>query len=146
MTTWNCRFAAALLVAGCMACGARAEGWSLWPFGSKTSSTTRDGTIGGAPQMYRNTSSAGSSWSPARTWAGVQRGTKKAWNTTVDVVTLKPLRTPKPQPPHSHLGLHRDPRHVEPKPGLLSSMFRSSTTEQREPRTVEEFFSQDRPR
>ena len=85
MTTWSFRFAAALLVAGCLACGARAEGWSLWPFGSKASSSS-DGTIGGAPQMYRNTSSSGTSWSPARTWAGVQRGTKKAWNTTVDVV------------------------------------------------------------
>ena len=143
--TWIRRLLAAALVAACSARGAAAEGWSLWPFGTKSPSTTSDGTIGGAPQMHRNVAPASSSWSPARAWSGVQRGTKKAWNSTVDVVTLKSLRTPKPTPPNSHLGLHRDPRHAEPKPGLLSSMFRSSAAEKREPRTVEEFFSQDRP-
>lgn len=118
-----------------------ASGIDLWPFNNGTQSS--GGQLGGAPSMRGVSSQSTPGWSASRAWSGVKSGTKKALSTTVDVVTLKPLRTPKPKAPNSHLGLHRDPRTVEHKPGILSSLFRKTETE--EPSTVEEFFSQERP-
>jgi len=133
-------FLLAILVATSAA--ARGDGWKFWA-SSKPSQRT-DGTVGGAPQMTRSPgSAAGSSWSVGRTLSSVQSGTKKAWNKTVDVVTLKPLRAPKPKNDFK-LGMHPDVRREPEKKGWLGNPFGSK--EPAQPRTTDEFFSQPRIR
>jgi hypothetical protein len=90
---------------------------------------------------------APSFWSQAA--SNTAAGTKKAWNTTVDVVTLKPVRNYfAPKKPKSDLGLgfKPDPRKKQAaSPGLFGSWFQpkpKSTT----PQTVGEFLSLERPR
>jgi hypothetical protein len=133
----------AFLLAAVCATGAaaRGDGWKFW----KSSAPTQraDGTVGGAPHMSGAPPSTSSSWSIGRTWGSVQTGTKKAWNKTVDVVTLKPLRTPKPQNDFK-LGMHPDPRRQEEKKSWFGNPFGSK--EPANPRTTDEFFSQPRVR
>lgn len=85
-------------------------------------------------------------WS--RTLSSTAAGTKRAWNTTVDVVTLKPVRNYfSPKKPTSNLGLgfKPDPRKKQQSSGLLGSWFQSKP-EPGPPQTVGEFLSLERPR
>jgi len=121
---------------------ARGDGWKFWK--SSTPAQRPDGTVGGAPHMSgAPLSTPSSSWSVGKTWSSVQSGTKKAWNKTVDVVTLKPLRTPKPQNDFK-LGMHPDPRREPEQKSWFSNPFGSKESAQ--PRTTDEFFSQPRLR
>jgi hypothetical protein len=132
-------FLLAVLVASSAA--ARGDGWRFW----KSSAPTQraDGTVGGAPHMSGAGPSTSSSWSIGKTLGSVQTGTKRVWNKTVDVVTLKSLRTPKPKNDF-RLGMHPDPRSQEERKSMLSNPFGSKTPAQ--PRTTDEFFSQERLR
>jgi hypothetical protein len=135
------RLAILLAVLVASSAAARGDGWKFW---AKTKPTQRaDGTVGGAPHMSGAPPSTSTSWSMGRTWASVQTGTKKAWNSTVDVVTLKPLRTPKPKNDFK-LGMHPDPRRQPEQKSWFSNPFGSS--QPAEPRTTDEFFSQPRLR
>jgi hypothetical protein len=94
-----------------------------------------------------NSVSAEESWMSGA-WSSMASGSKKAWNTTVDVVTLKPVRRSfgkKPQHNEVRLGFKADPRKSKkPSPGLLGSWF--GPKPQADPSTLEEFFAQERPR
>ena len=135
------RWAFLLAVLVATSAAARGEGWKFWK--SSTPSQRPDGTVGGAPQMSGSGISTSSSWSIGKTWTSVQTGTKKAWNKTVDVVTLKPLRTPKPKNDFK-LGMHPDPRREPEKKSWFGNPFGSK--EPAQPRTTDEFFSQPRIR
>jgi hypothetical protein len=81
-------------------------------------------------------------------WSATTSATKKGWNTTVDIVTLKPVRRAmtKEQPSNIRLGssnTYRKPPKPQ-QPGFFSSLFTSK--KKSEPGTLEEFFSQERPR
>jgi hypothetical protein len=102
------------------------EGWKipLWrPFASSSPGKSQN-TVAGA----------------------VASGTKKAWNTTVDVVTLKPVRqtfAPKPKS-GVQLGFKPDPRKKKPtSSSWLGGWFQPK--QPKNPQTVEEFFSLERP-
>jgi hypothetical protein len=86
-------------------------------------------------------------WS--RTLATTASGTKKVLNTTVDVVTLKPVRdhfAPKKSKSDLGLGFKPDPRKKQPtSSGLFGSWFQSKKSSG-SPQTVGEFLSLDRPR
>lgn len=86
-------------------------------------------------------------WS--RTLSNTASETKRAWNTTVDVVTLKPVRNYfAPKKPASNLGLgfKPDPRkQAKPSSGLFGSWFQSKPKSST-PQTVGEFLSMERPR
>jgi hypothetical protein len=77
----------------------------------------------------------------------VASGTKKAWNTTVDVVTLKPVRqqfAPK-QKSQFALGFKPDPRKKQASSSSwLGSLFQPK--QPRNPQSMEEFFSLERPK
>jgi hypothetical protein len=135
------RFAFVFILAAGTCLVARAEGWKFWK--SSSSAQRADGTIGGAPHMSGTNSGTGSSWSIGKSLSSVQSGTKKAWNKTVDVVTFKSLRTPKPKNEFK-LGMHPDPRRDPPKKSWFSNPFSSKPTT--EPTTTDEFFSQPRLR
>lgn len=78
----------------------------------------------------------------------VTSGTKKVWNSTVDVVTLKPVRqqfAPKPTNPFA-LGFKPDPRKKQQasSSGWFGSLFKPAQPQK--VRTVDEFFSLERPK
>ena len=121
---------------------AGAEGWNLW----QTTETTQR-----SPHYTRTSSNSApsSSWSMTKalsnSWKATTDVSKKAWKSTVDVVTLKPLRTSKPKPSQFQLGSHpATPSQSKPKQSMFGSLFAPKKTSG--PSTVEEYFSQERPR
>lgn len=137
------RLAFLLAILAATSVAARGDGWKFWK--SSTPSQRADGTIGGAPNRSgsRTPSSSSSSWSVGSTLSSVQSGSKKVWNKTVDVVTLKSLRTPKPKNDFK-LGMHPDTRREPQKQSWFSNPFGSKKTT--EPQTTDEFFQQPRIR
>lgn len=145
-----------------------AEGWKFW----EGKETTVDDGVGGTPYASSTRkgsaprqsgyvfpeSSGGSSWNvgAGMTNAGksVVNGTigamkktasvtKSVTKKTVDVVTLKPLWGPKPQPNQFALGAHPDPRSKNAnKPSLWGASSKTKGT----PSTPSQFFSQPRVR
>lgn len=122
---------------------ANAEGWKFW----QTKETTqRSPHYGG---MSSSAAAPSSSWSMTKTlsnsWKATTNVSKKAWKSTVDVVTLKPLRTSKPAPSQFQLGSHpATPAPSKPKPSMFGSLF--APKQSSGPSTVDEYFSQERPR
>lgn len=122
---------------------ADAEGWKFW----QTKETTqRSPHYGG---MSSSAKASNSSWNLTKTlsnsWKATTNVSKKAWQSTVDVVTLKPLRTSKPAPSQFQLGSHpATPAPSKPKPSMLGSLF--APKKPSGPSTVDEYFSQERPR
>ncbi|MBA4016867.1 MAG: hypothetical protein C0483_06750 [Pirellula sp.] len=132
----------AVLLAIAAPCTARAEGWNLW----QTTETTQR-----SPHYTRTSSSSApsSSWSMTRalsnSWKATTDVSKKAWKSTVDVVTLKPLRTSKPKQSQFQLGSHPAiPSQSKPKQSMFGSLF--APKKPSGPSTVDEYFSQERPR
>lgn len=118
-----------------------AEGWKLWP-----TSLPKPPDLGVSAAVRQTVDfSASASKRVVSTSAKV---TKKAWNTTVDVVTLKPLRAAAPAKKKSQfkLGLHPDPQKVKnaPQTGPLGTLFAPKATVA--PRTASSFFAQERVR
>jgi len=120
------------------AAASAADGWKL-PLWNPFASSSRP-----AKPAYAAPSSSGSL---ARGWSTVTTGTKKALNTTVDVVTLKPVRRQfdsKPENP-MRLGFKPDPRKKSTQSGgWWNSLFKP--VEPKRSETVEDFFSLERPR
>lgn len=85
-------------------------------------------------------------------WSATASATKKGWNTTVDVVTLKPIRKSFSKKSSSkselRLGAHPDSRKSaqKPSPSLLGSLFAPKAAEPKHQPSIEGFFAQDRPR
>lgn len=120
-----------------------AEGWKFW---QTTETTQRSPHYGG---MSSSASAPSSSWSMTKTlsnsWKATTDVSKRAWKSTVDVVTLKPLRTSKPAPSQFQLGSHpATPAQSKPKPSMFGSLF--APKKPNGPSTVDEYFSQERPR
>lgn len=124
------------------------DGWKLplWrPFASKPDAPSMNVTRRSTSAPFHSTGSTQSS-TTSKLWSGMASGTKRAWNTTVDVVTLKPIRRSfsKPAPSGPQLGFKPDPRKKKQESqGVLGSLF--APKKPREPSTVDEFFSQERP-
>lgn len=86
-------------------------------------------------------------WS--RTLSSTAAGTKKVWNTTVDVVTLKPVRNYfAPKKPKSDLGLgfKPDPRKKQASSSSPFGTWFQPKKTTAPPQTVGEFLSLERPR
>jgi hypothetical protein len=136
-TLLRCGSTVAIVVLLTAASSPAEEGWKLplWkPFGSA-----------GKPAV-RNAGGTGSSVL-GQAASAVSTGSKKAWNTTVDVVTLKPVRQHFAPKPKSNLGLgfKPDPRKKPASSsGWLGSWFKPKPKQG--PQTVEEFFSMERPK
>lgn len=101
---------------------------------------------GGTDAATLHKTSQSSTWGMSNAWSKMATGTKRCWNTTFDVVTLKPLRrgfASKPEP-ELELGLKPDPRRKKTEPSSgIASWFRPRQPQQ--PKTIEEFFNQERP-
>lgn len=126
---------------------ASAAGWKFW---EKESSESSSSGIGGTPYASRGKPAPSSPpFSMTRmakgAWSTTTTVSKKAAQTTVDLVTLKPLRTTKKAPSQFRLGSHPDQRAMKPKTSLFGSLF-APKSEASEPRTANEFFAQERPR
>jgi len=120
------------------AAASAADGWHI-PVWNPFAATGRPAKPGYA--------APNSSGSLARGWSTVTSGTKKALNTTVDVVTLKPVRrqfAPKREDPY-RLGFKPDPRTKSAQSdGWWDSLFKPVNPNRSE--TVDDFFSLERPR
>lgn len=121
---------------------AGAEGWNLWQTTEKTERS---------PHYTRTSANSApkSPWSMTKalsnSWKATTDVSKKAWKSTVDVVTLKPLRTSKPKPSQFQLGSHpATPSQSKPKQSMFGSLF--APKKPSGPATVDEYFSQERPR
>jgi hypothetical protein len=82
-------------------------------------------------------------------WSKTASGTKRALNTTVNVVTLKPVRDYfAPKKPKSNLGLgfKPDPRKAQPQSSSLFGSWFKPKPKSTTPQTVGEFLSMDRPK
>ncbi|MBL9083077.1 MAG: hypothetical protein JNK76_14780 [Planctomycetales bacterium] len=123
---------------------ASAEGLKLWP--TSLPDLPKPPNLG-VTKAVRQTLEV-STTASKRALSTSAKVTKKAWSTTVDVVTLKPLRAAPPQkkPSQFKLGLHPDPQTVSGKPqtGPLGTLFAPKATVA--PRTASNFFAQERVR
>lgn len=122
---------------------ASAEGWKLWP--TSLPDLPKPPNLG-VTKAVRQTLEV-STTASKRALSTSAKVTKKAWSTTVDVVTLKPLRAaPQKKPSQFKLGLHPDSQTVKSKPqtGPLGTLFAPKATVA--PRTASNFFAQERVR
>jgi hypothetical protein len=133
-----------MIAAVSIATTAHAEGWSLWP--TSLPDLPKPPNLG-VTKAVRQTLEVSTTASKSAL-SSTAKVTKKAWNTTVDVVTLKQLRTaaPRKKPSQFKLGLHPDPQTVSSKPqtGPLGTLFAPKATVA--PRTASNFFAQERVR
>jgi hypothetical protein len=140
-----------------------ADGWKFW----ESKETQRDDGVGGMPYANSaksrsrstgftpsNTSTSSGGWNIGAGMSSAGKSlvngttdvmsktastTKKVAKKTVDLVTLKPLRTKPVENPYK-LGSHADPRAAKnDKPALWGS---ANKTTKVTPRTPSEFFSQ----